>query len=711
MIDIKGISKDYGGGRGVFDLNIILPDKGMIAVSGKSGSGKTTLFNLLLEIVKPTSGEIKVKGETLSFNDINSRGYFACIFQENNLFEYMTLRENLSLFSESENEIEDVLKSLGMAKYIDTVASKLSGGERKRACIAAAILGSNPVILADEPTAGLDDKNARNIMEILKNLAKERLVLLITHDAALRDEFCNRIITLDSGMVVSDVSNIDKSIFENGSKNTAVENGIEESGGKIGVSPEEIKGEDVSPENKELRKKENVVKRKFSFGFMSKAVKHRLRSSITRSLISLAAFVIIGVLFFFAVGFTAMDNADNLISSAEKGGISKIVERNAKGNALSPEICDELKDKYSVTYGYSGGGTFYADHVFIDNGLPVGKISMTEQAYSIFRSNEKTDGKNAIIDGKNYEISSIIKDENCFGGEKYKNSIYMNENDALGIMRSKDINASLRTVDRHYIGIELKRDGSLSGKDAVITGDIAEYIAEENDILLTLAKGKPLKTHITLRFSYDRHFVCDVNIVRADNVEGAVVYVSDERYEMFLKSCYGYSAFIENDNTKEIKELISKENLIIDVDGTYSFELYENMKESYLWIYLSVIAIVTIVYAGLIVGALRHSFVVNKRDFLLMKTLNADKKYIVGIGILSASFEIVGGYILSAVISAVIFAVLKAKFFSNYLIGLNFALGIVLFTVLTVLILFAAASIMYFSFSKKYDINDMRIGD
>lgn len=711
MIDIKGISKDYGKGRGVFDLNITLPKNGMIGILGKSGSGKTTLFNLLLEVIKPTSGKIEVMGEALSFYDINSRGYFSCIFQENNLFEYMTLKENLSLFSESENEIKDVLTSLGIEKYIDTIVSKLSGGERKRACIAATVLGSSPVVLADEPTAGLDDRNARNIMEILKSLAKEKLVLLITHDTAFQYEFCDRIITLDSGRVVSDLSNTDKDALGNVVKGAYEERGIEKSNDESVVEIKEATRDKDFSENRGQRNK-GETRRRFSFRFMAKAVKYRLRSSLTRSIISLIAFVIIGVLFLLAVGFAAMENADNLIISAEKSGISKIIARNAKGNSLSPDICDELKDKYRVRYGYSSVGIFYTDYVFIDDGLSIGKISMTEHAYSIFRLNGKTDGKNAIIEGKSYEISSIISDGNCFGKEKYKNAIYVNGRDALDIMRLKDIKATMKTADSRIISIELKRDGSLLSKDTVITGDITEHIAKESVILETLAKGKPLQTGITLQFSYDRRFSYDVNIVGVDmESEGAIVYVSDERYESFLKGYYGYSAFIENDNVTEIKDLISEENLIIDVDGTYSFELYESMKESYVWLYLSVIAIVSIVYAGLIVGALRHSFVVNKRDFLLMKTLNADKKYIIGIGIFSASFEIVGGYILSALISSVIFTVLKAELFAKYLIALNFTVGLIAFTALILLTISLAMPIFYFWFSKKYDINDMRTCD
>ncbi len=704
MIDVRGINKDYGNGRGIFDINVSLPKSGIVAVSGKSGSGKTTLLNLLLEIIKPTSGEIEINGEALSFEDVNSKGYFACVFQENSLFEYLTLQENMLLFSDSDCKIKNALRDLGIAKYADTKVSKLSGGEKKRASIAAAILGENPVILADEPTSGLDARNARNIMEILKKLSDDRLVIVVTHDTCLRNEFADRIITLDGGRIINDAENVGA-----GEGKISVEDETEKEAKKAYLDTEVLRrGEDVKRDGKS---KEAI--RKFDLSFIMKTVRFRIRSSILRNLISLAAFVIIGVLVFFAVGFVTMDNTENLISSAEKGGISRIIERNANGNSLSPEICKRLGNEYGIYLGYlNAEALFYADNVFVDEGYRVGKVTMTEYTYSKFLLSGKIDGGYAIIGNKNYEIYSIINDDAVLGKEKYKDSIYMNAQDVEDIMSSFEINTKMRIMGGYFVGVTLKRDASLQGNDTIVTVDLAERIAEEDILSQTLGSGRPLTTDIELYFSFDKRFSYNVNIVSVDtDNEQTSIYVSDERYASFLKSYFGYSAFIDNDNTKGIKDMISGGNLIIDVEGASSFETYENMKESYLWLYILAVAIVLIAYSGLVIGAMRHSFIANRRNFLLMKTLNSGKRDIAAIGALSASFEIVGGYIISTIISAIVFAILKATLFTRYLIALNFASAIAVFTVVTAVTAFAAALSFLLLFSKRYDVNDMRTCD
>ncbi len=705
MIDVRGINKDYSNGRGIFDINVSLPKSGIVAVSGKSGSGKTTFLNLLLEIIKPTSGEIAINGEALSFEDVNSKGYFACVFQENSLFEYLTLRENMLLFSDSDYKIKNALSALGIAKYTDTEVSKLSGGEKKRASIAAAILGENPVILADEPTSGLDARNARNIMEILKKLSDDRLVIVVTHDTCFRNEFADRIITLDGGRIINDAENVGT-----GEGKIAVEDDEAERDEKKAYSDTEVlrRGENVKRDGKS---KEAI--RKFNLSFIMKTVSFRIRSSILRNLISLAAFVIIGVLAFFTVGFVTMDNTENLISSAEKGGISRIIERNANGNSLSPEICKRLESKYEIYLGYlNAEALFYADNVFVDEGFPVGKVSMTEYTYSKFLLSGKIDGGYALIGNKNYEIYSIKNDDAVLGKEKYKDSICMNEQDADDIMSSFEINTKMRIMGGYFVGVTLKRGSALQGNDTIVTVDLAERIAEEDILSETLGSGRPLATDIELYFSFDKRFSYDVNIVSVDtDNEQTAIYVSDERYASFLKSYFGYSAFIDNDNTKGIKDMISGGNLIIDVEGASSFETYENMKESYLWLYILAVAIVLVAYSGLVIGAMRHSFIANRRNFLLMKTLNSGKRDIAAIGALFASFEIVGGYIISTIISAIVFAILKATLFTRYLIALNFASAIAVFTVVTAVTAFASALSFLLLFSKRYDVNDMRTCD
>lgn len=201
MFEIKNITMIYDMEKsekvyalGGFDLT--LPDKGLVGIIGPSGSGKSTLMYCLSTLKKPTDGEILYNGRSItelkdSERERLRRNEFGFVFQRHFLVPYMSALDNVTVAAtEKGNEVVDrakeLLSDLGLVdREISKRPAKLSGGQRQRAAIARAMINNPKVLFADEPTAALDHENAFAVMKILKEYARENLVLVITHDSSI----------------------------------------------------------------------------------------------------------------------------------------------------------------------------------------------------------------------------------------------------------------------------------------------------------------------------------------------------------------------------------------------------------------------------------------------------------------------------------------------------------------------------------------------
>ncbi len=176
---------------GGFDLS--LPDKGLVGISGPSGSGKSTLMYCLSTLKKPTEGTVRYNG--IEITDIPDRERetlrrkeFGFVFQKHYLVPYMSALDNVLVAAsdsgkDNTEKAGELLKTMGLKERdFRKKPAKLSGGQCQRAAIARALINDPKVIFADEPTASLDHENAFNIMKILKEYSKERLVIVVTHD-------------------------------------------------------------------------------------------------------------------------------------------------------------------------------------------------------------------------------------------------------------------------------------------------------------------------------------------------------------------------------------------------------------------------------------------------------------------------------------------------------------------------------------------------
>ena len=221
MLELRDVVKTYQSANGekVVALNSVrfaLPGRGLVFIVGESGSGKSTLLNLLSGIDLPTSGTILYRGKDISrFSAKEKSAYLgkeiALVFQDFNLLDDFTVAQNIAIACElndgsfDDSRISNALEKVGLADYGNRKCFTLSGGEKQRVAIARSICRNTKVLLCDEPTGSLDAGNGKAVMKILRDLASERLVIVVSHDLNSAYEFGDRVIQLSSGNVVKDL--------------------------------------------------------------------------------------------------------------------------------------------------------------------------------------------------------------------------------------------------------------------------------------------------------------------------------------------------------------------------------------------------------------------------------------------------------------------------------------------------------------------------
>ena len=228
ILRCEGIKKVYGTGNNrvaalqKVDLSV---EKGeFVAIVGASGSGKSTLLHILGSVDKPTEGKVIIEGTDISALNQTRAAIFrrrkvGLVYQFYNLIPTLTIRKNilmpLLLDKRKPNQeyFEQVVSSLGIADKLESLPNQLSGGQQQRAAIARSLIYRPALLLADEPTGNLDQKNSREISDMLKlsNRNLKQTILLITHDEKIALE-ADRIVTIEDGQIISDEKKGGKSL-------------------------------------------------------------------------------------------------------------------------------------------------------------------------------------------------------------------------------------------------------------------------------------------------------------------------------------------------------------------------------------------------------------------------------------------------------------------------------------------------------------------
>ena len=220
MIIVKNLTKVYKSKKAKIcvalnNVSFSLPSKGLVFVVGKSGSGKSTMLNLLGGLDSLTSGEINVFGNQLneySESELYSfrSNIVGFVFQDFHLLDDLTVADNvmlsLRLMAEDDDErVEKALESVELLEYKDRYPRELSGGQQQRVAIARALVKNPDVIFADEPTGNLDSNTTEQIIKLIKEISKEKLVVVVSHNLFDAYEYADRIIELSEGRIINDL--------------------------------------------------------------------------------------------------------------------------------------------------------------------------------------------------------------------------------------------------------------------------------------------------------------------------------------------------------------------------------------------------------------------------------------------------------------------------------------------------------------------------
>ncbi len=218
MIEFNNVSKTYEtGNRAVRNINLRIEDGEFVFIVGRSGSGKSTLIRLITRELKATQGSITVNGkvlEALKPREVPKyRRSIGVVFQDFRLLNDRNVYENIAFAQrvigasgrEIRENVPEMLKMTGLSAKYKNMPNQLSGGEQQRVAIARALINRPSVILADEPTGNLDEKNSQEIMKLLYDInAMGTTVIVITHSRNIVEASGKRVIILDKGLVKSD---------------------------------------------------------------------------------------------------------------------------------------------------------------------------------------------------------------------------------------------------------------------------------------------------------------------------------------------------------------------------------------------------------------------------------------------------------------------------------------------------------------------------
>ncbi len=215
MIVVKGLKKDFDGFSVLNGIDQTVNKGDVVCILGPSGSGKSTFLRCLTRLEEPTGGTVELDGTEVTEKDIDTiRARMGMVFQHFNLFPHLTVKKNITLApvrlgrmsqQAADARAMELLQRIGLADKADTYPNMLSGGQKQRIAIVRALAMDPEVLLFDEPTSALDPEMVGEVLELMKELARDGMTMVVvTHEMGFAREVANRVIFIDEGVIKVD---------------------------------------------------------------------------------------------------------------------------------------------------------------------------------------------------------------------------------------------------------------------------------------------------------------------------------------------------------------------------------------------------------------------------------------------------------------------------------------------------------------------------
>ena len=215
MIVVKGLKKDFDGFSVLNGIDLTVNKGDVVCIVGPSGCGKSTFLRCLTRLEEPTGGTVELDGTEVTEKDIDTiRARMGMVFQNFNLFPHLTVKKNITLApvrlgrmsqQAADARAMELLQRIGLADKADTYPNMLSGGQKQRIAIVRALAMDPEVLLFDEPTSALDPEMVGEVLELMKELARDGMTMVVvTHEMGFAREVANRVIFIDEGVIKVD---------------------------------------------------------------------------------------------------------------------------------------------------------------------------------------------------------------------------------------------------------------------------------------------------------------------------------------------------------------------------------------------------------------------------------------------------------------------------------------------------------------------------
>lgn len=659
------------------NINLALPETGLISIEGKSGSGKSTLLNILMGIEKPTMGKIFYKNKDISkFNDKKFSNYHlnsvSLIFQHYNLFDDLTSLENTIIplkmkgmkNSKAEEEARLLFKKFQIESLMDRKTKNLSGGEKQRVAIIRSLLTKPKAVLCDEPTGALDHKNSQEIMDILKEISKTTLVVMVSHNKQLVNKYSDEILYLKDGQL----------------EKTKKKNLIKQ-------NDEEVKN-----------------KTSYSSKWTDKFLKLNIKKNFKKNIFSIIACSISFAAMFVSVGFsegskTSQEEALLKNLSVGYATVSEIENVDVEGSPLS----FQKTTKPSVTLVDDNFGDFssirYEENIsyFISN-YPICKFH--EETYNNFQMVPVYD-----LTMSNYGSELLV--EGVSGGDNF-DEVLVNEefvkllgadpiSEVVTLSNTSTVNYSTGDEETPFV-----KDTLIYSKKFKIVGILKEF---------------PFLNSPKIYYSYKGA----KDFLKGTVMENLSFYLGKNySYFNYLENCSGddpvssYSSYLFLNDLSESEKFFDKVNKLKESNLSVTSSVFD-IKETYSTFINSfsttLVLFVLIAFAGInfILGMISLStFIENKKTTAVMTCLGAQNRSIYSLYLTENLLVITLSFILSVFLAFGLQKFLNPFLFSKFSLsnlivipfssyfGIPFGLVIVLYLIAMVFSIIFTLTPMYF---------------